>query len=427
MTWDAVVIGAGPAGAVASRELARRGASVLLVDKAAFPRPKVCGCCLNRAAVAALESLGLGHVLAGAVPLDRTVLAAGMRSAEVRLPGGVALSREAFDAALVREAVAAGVAFRPGVMAKVAVLGEPGAGATGFFCRTVRSVLASGGRQPPVQSPTVPVGLRANRGLTPPARQDSDRAAQGASGELLLTLSHGDGSHEPLAARAAILATGLNSSDTRVSPTSRIGAGVVVPDAPAFFAPGTVYMATGRGGYVGLVRVEGGRLDVAAAFDAGFVKASGGLGPAAETILNTTGWPSIPDLAALPWKGTPALTRTPATLASHRVFAVGDAAGYVEPFTGEGMAWAITSAAALAPIAVRAVANWDDALAGEWQRTHARLVGRRQRVCRVVARVLRSPALTGLAVRALRIVPALSRPVVAVLNRPALLPHGSPA
>ena len=389
MTWDAVVIGAGPAGAVASRELARRGASVLLVDKAAFPRPKVCGCCLNRAAVAALESLGLGHVLAGAVPLDRTVLAAGMRSAEVRLPGGVALSREAFDAALVREAVAAGVAFRPGVMAKVAVLGEPGAGATGFFCRTVRSVLASG--------------------------------------ELLLTLSHGDGSHEPLAARAAILATGLNSSDTRVSPTSRIGAGVVVPDAPAFFAPGTVYMATGRGGYVGLVRVEGGRLDVAAAFDAGFVKASGGLGPAAETILNTTGWPSIPDLAALPWKGTPALTRTPATLASHRVFAVGDAAGYVEPFTGEGMAWAITSAAALAPIAVRAVANWDDALAGEWQRTHARLVGRRQRVCRVVARVLRSPALTGLAVRALRIVPALSRPVVAVLNRPALLPHGSPA
>ena len=46
-TWDAVVVGAGPAGAVAARELARRGTTVLLVDRASFPRNKVCGACLN--------------------------------------------------------------------------------------------------------------------------------------------------------------------------------------------------------------------------------------------------------------------------------------------------------------------------------------------------------------------------------------------
>src|SRR5262245_35379706 len=182
--WDAVVVGAGPAGSVTARELARRGLRVLLVDKATFPRPKVCGCCLNRATLAALAAVGLGHVpgRCGAVPLTGVKLAAGKLSADVRLPGGVAVSREAFDAALVEEAVAAGVTFRPGVTWR--------AGSTSASI----TILAA--------------GLAAN--TAPPARG------------------------------------------------SRIGAGVVVPEslAPGFFAPGTIYMATGRGGYVGLVRLE---------------------------------------------------------------------------------------------------------------------------------------------------------------------------
>ena len=70
MTWDALVIGAGPAGSVTARELARRGRRVLLVDRATFPRSKVCGGCLNGAAIRTLERLGLGRVLEGALPLD---------------------------------------------------------------------------------------------------------------------------------------------------------------------------------------------------------------------------------------------------------------------------------------------------------------------------------------------------------------------
>src|SRR5437763_1076586 len=46
-SWDVVVIGAGPAGALAAREVAQRRVAVLLVDKATFPRWKVSGSCLN--------------------------------------------------------------------------------------------------------------------------------------------------------------------------------------------------------------------------------------------------------------------------------------------------------------------------------------------------------------------------------------------
>ncbi|HEY7428386.1 MAG TPA: FAD-dependent oxidoreductase, partial [Gemmataceae bacterium] len=60
-TWDVVVVGAGPAGAMAAHELARRGCAVLLVDRAAFPRWKVCGCCLNGHALVTLQAAGLGQ------------------------------------------------------------------------------------------------------------------------------------------------------------------------------------------------------------------------------------------------------------------------------------------------------------------------------------------------------------------------------
>ncbi len=345
--WDAIVVGAGPAGSIAARELARRGRSVLLLDKVTFPRPKVCGCCLNVAALAALRSVGLSDLPArcGAVPLRGVKLAVGGRMADVRLPGGVALSREAFDAALVQEAIAAGVTFQPGVIV------QPGQ-------------------------------------LTP---------------------------------RVLIVANGLSSQlvpeRPRVADNSRIGAGVIADEAPSFYDPGRIFMAVGRGGYVGLVRLEDSRLDIAAAFDPSFIRQALGLGQAASRILHEAGFPTIANLEALPWRGTPMLTRTARQVAGERWFAIGDAAGYVEPFTGEGMAWALASGAAVAPIAAH---EWSPASAVAWKQTHARLIRRRQRLCRVVARVLRSPMLSRWVVRVLAMAPALSRPVVGVLNRPVV-------
>ena len=56
---DAVVVGAGPAGAAAARFLAEAGRDVVMLEKATFPRDKVCGDALTPRAVKALQSLGL--------------------------------------------------------------------------------------------------------------------------------------------------------------------------------------------------------------------------------------------------------------------------------------------------------------------------------------------------------------------------------
>ena len=57
--YDAVVVGGGPGGAATAYHLARGGASVLLVERSAYPREKVCGDGLTPRAVAALDAMGL--------------------------------------------------------------------------------------------------------------------------------------------------------------------------------------------------------------------------------------------------------------------------------------------------------------------------------------------------------------------------------
>jgi flavin-dependent dehydrogenase len=368
--WDVVVVGAGPAGALAAYETARRGLAVLLVDKASFPRWKVCGSCLNGWALATLSGVGLGGLTRrlGAVSLDQLHLAARGCHARVYLPQGAALSRSAFDAALVGAAVEAGAVFLPRTYA---VLG-------GTSAEARRVCLRQEGLQ---------IELRSRLVL-----------AAGGLGTRLLAA-------EDFRAPAAT--------------HSRIGAGVIADTAPAFYSPGTIFMACGQGGYVGSVRLEDGRLDVAAALDPAEVKRAGGLGATTAAILEEAGLPAVPGLAGAAWRGTPQLTRRASRLASERVFVLGDAAGYIEPFTGEGIAWALASAAAVAPLAVRAAQDWQVSLAREWHQVYHRTVVRRQHACRAVSRLLRSPWLARVLITVLARVPMLASPLVRRLNTPS--------
>ncbi len=368
--WDVVVVGAGPAGALTARETARLGVSVLLVDKAKFPRHKVCGCCLNKRSLSALASVGLGALPAteGAVRLSRFELAAHGRRAALRLPGGVALSRAAFDAALVREAVEAGVHFLSGTMAAFA-------GST----ESVRRVHL----------------WHRERSCEVDAR--------------ILAVADGLGS------RFLKEEAGLASVQRR---NARVGAGVILDTASDAYEGGVIYMACGKQGYVGMVRLEDRRLDVAAALNPHFVKASGGLGAAAAGIIAESGLPALPGLEHLPWKGTPLLSQGPEKVAAHRAYLVGDATGYVEPFTGEGMAWALGSAVSVAPLVAKGVQDWEPRLAREWTERHRHAVRQRQRVCRLAATALRHPVLVRMAVAALSAAPALATPVLNYLNEP---------
>jgi len=364
-SWDAAVVGAGPSGAMAARELARLGRDVLLIDRAAFPRWKVCGCCLNGHALGTLRAVGLGPELAesGAVPLRGIRLGAAKRVAEVALAGGVALSREAFDAALVQSAIQAGAAFLPLTWASLAKEGE-----TSEVCCLE------------LQQGSIREAIAARVVL----------AADGLGGKLV---------------------TRAGSDEERAMPGARIGAGVVAETGPNFYVPGLIFMACGCDGYLGLVRLEDGRLNLAAALDPGWVRRCGGPGAAAEALLAEVGWPAVPGLAGLNWRGTAALTRRPQHRASRRVFLIGDAAGYIEPFTGEGMAWALAAGRAVAPLAARAGQHWHPRLAREWDATYHRLIEPRQRICRAVAAVLRSSWLTRTIIRLLTLAPGLALPL----------------
>jgi geranylgeranyl reductase family protein len=112
--FDAVVVGAGPAGSVAALVLARAGARVALADKAAFPRDKACGDLVGPRGVQVLADLGLPVPDAGQ---GSDLLAVGPAGRRARLPAftgrsypghGIIVPRLALDHALREAAVAAG-------------------------------------------------------------------------------------------------------------------------------------------------------------------------------------------------------------------------------------------------------------------------------------------------------------------------------
>jgi flavin-dependent dehydrogenase len=366
--WDVVVVGAGCAGSIAARQLALGGAKVLLVDKASFPRWKVCGCCIGRPTQNVLARIGLGSLLTdcGAVPADTFHVALKGRSADIALPGYFLLSRERLDAELVRSAISSGSHFLPKTQATLLESHKDH--------RTV--TLRSDDKQTTIRAKIV-------------------IAADGLGSRLLRS---------------------TEDFDSVARTDSRIGGGTVASRAPASYEPGVIYMACSKNGYVGSGRIEDGRLVLASACDPEYVKSSGGLAAASSAILAEAGFAPVPDIHEIHWRGTPALTRKATKLASHRAFVVGDAAGYVEPFTGEGMKWAICSSVALASIVLRALLGYEQRFELEWERKYREIVTSDQATCQLLAAGLRWPKLLSAALSIVSVAPIVAAPFVSRLN-----------
>jgi flavin-dependent dehydrogenase len=368
--WDVIVVGAGPAGAVAARQLALQGKQVLLIEKARLPRDKVCGGCLGGAALEALNSIGLGELpmLCGGMPL--TTCAFASEGALRRVPVGrrIAISRRTFDQALVREAARVGVVVRDGTRADF----------TAPSADLARVDLRRGTNRTTVQ------------------------------------------------AKVLIIATGLGQVPPgftqHCAVNSRVGLSALVDRAPCEGTSNTLCMAVAEAGYAGVTQVEGGYFDIAAAVDPQALAAAGA-GRLVHHILKTSGLEPAMDLRGVRWLGTPPLTRCTAPLAGHRSVLVGDAASYVEPFTGEGIGWAIQSAVLASSLLAGPLDQWDSHLPRRWQGMHDEALASRKRRCFALSRALRLRSVRRLAVRGLHWAPQLVRPIVASLDRPFAAPR----
>ena len=131
----------------------------------------------------------------------------------------------------------------------------------------------------------------------------------------------------------------------------------------------------------------------------------------------------LDQLAGASIKGTVPLTRTADRIAGERLFLLGDSTGYVEPFTGEGMAWALTAAVAVCPLLVQTVKEgWSPEMMTRWQSIFRSNVFREQTICRLLSAALKRPWLLPPILTTCRMFPSLTQRLVGHINRvPATL------
>lgn len=363
--WDVVILGAGVAGAAAAILASKQGLKTLLVESKSFPREKVCGGCLNLRSQSSIDRLGVSQQVhsAGAVRIESMRLQILKTKALWPVPAMLSLRRSTLDAILVEQAVANG---------------------SHFVDRTLGYLLAEASDA-----------------------KDSSRLVRLQNNDEIVVVI----------AKSVLVASGLTRSSIRqddnwpaqVKSDSRIGVQCLIPESQAAeFADGRLHMLVGHRGYVGICKTDGGMVDVAAAIDPSGISSSGGIRQVVQCILAECGLNGIELPDRDQWLATPSLTRSSSRVSDHRSFLIGDAIGYVEPFTGEGMSWAMASAESVMPMIADIAANgWRDDMSTRWNDWVHRQRMKKQRMCHWIASQIRWPRRAAWVLRACNWLPPL--------------------
>jgi flavin-dependent dehydrogenase len=397
-----VVVGGGPAGASLAIRLARAGTEVCVVDRARFPRDKPCGEFLSPGATPILEELGVRGAVeaAGARRLERVRIVAHGAAVELDFPDdegvapwGYSLSRRALDAILLDAARAAGarvleatrvegVRFEPGraVIASRGADGEP-------LEIGARLVVGAGGRNCPV--------ARALGTQQRDARARFDLLAHWSGRPPLFGGDGRDASH---------------------------------PDDPE-----PVCELRVRGDrYIAVAPVENGRWNVNCVVSRSALRDEPEpaalyrrvLGAAASAETATVRSPA--SAGAAPVEDVVASDVTPLRARraiSERALLIGDAALFLDPFTGQGLYLALRSAALAAAVVPRALADGASRTSlAAYEKARAAEFDARRRVSRALQAVLYRPRAAHAVIHALARDRALARTLAAATGD--LIPSG---
>jgi menaquinone-9 beta-reductase len=372
--FDALILGAGPAGAALAQRLARYGHSVALVDKKRFPRPKPCGEFLSPECRPYLAELGVDDALGeiGVRKVSGMRLFAGGHVASGRFlrldraphnDAGYAIRREVFDTALLRAAT-----LRPEVewMERHE------------FQRLLRH----------------PDGTVAGAVLRDP---------DGAQREALARITIGaDGVHSRVAREIGVQRPSRWLD--RLALVARFDGVLARPAAEVHFV---------RRGYFAATTVDDGSFHLNLLVDRGALRERDGdvdafvqerLAEAPELDLRVRRARRL-----APWRGIGPLAFSTTRQTCPGLALVGDACGYVDPLTGEGIYFALHGARSLAEAITESFAEPRRASEAmrRYEARRRREVGPRMLLAAAIQRGLRHESVVRLAIRGLAAWPKL--------------------